>query len=50
MNEKRVQQVLVIEKQAKEILDAAQREAERLPSLAEQEAQALIEKTRTKAS
>ena len=46
MNEKRIQQVLEIEKQAKTIHEAALHEAEQLPVLAEKEAQALIEKTR----
>ena len=46
MNEKRIQQVLEIEKQAKTIHEAALHEAEQLPVQAEKEAQALIEKTR----
>lgn len=42
MNEKRIEQVLDIEKQAQEILNVAMREAEQLPARAEQEAQAMI--------
>ena len=49
MNEKHIQQVLDIEKQAQEIHDAAVKEAQQLPVTAEQEAQALIEKARTEA-
>ena len=49
MNEKHIQQVLQIEKQAQEIHDAAVKEAQRLPVIAEQEAQALIEKARAEA-
>ena len=49
MNEKHIQQVIEIEKQAQEIHEAAMREAQQLPVLAEQEAQALIEKTRADA-
>jgi vacuolar-type H+-ATPase subunit H len=44
MNEKHIQQVLEIEKQAQEILDQAKREAQEIPVKAEQEAQALIAK------
>jgi vacuolar-type H+-ATPase subunit H len=44
MNEKHIEQVLEIEKQAQEIHDAAVREAQQLPVKAEQEAQALVEK------
>ena len=46
MDEKRIQEVLKIEKQAQEIYDAALREAEQLPVLASQESQSLIDKTR----
>ena len=46
MNEKHIQQVLEIEKQAQEIQEAAVREAQQLPILAEQEAQALVEKAK----
>ena len=49
MNEKRIQQVLDIEKQALSTRDAAIHEAEQLPSRAEQETQALIEKSRAQA-
>ena len=49
MNEKHIQQVIEIEKQAQEIHEAAMREAQQLPVLADQEAQALIEKTRADA-
>jgi vacuolar-type H+-ATPase subunit H len=49
VNEKHIQQVLNIEKQAQELHDAAMKEAQQLPVLAEQEAQALIEKARAEA-
>jgi len=49
MDEKRIQEVLQIEKQAQEIYEAALREAEQLPLLASQESQSLIEKTRIEA-
>jgi cell division septum initiation protein DivIVA len=49
VNEKHIQQVIEIEKQAQEIHEAAMREAQQLPVLAEQESQALIEKTRADA-
>lgn len=49
MNEKLIDQVLQIEKQAQEIHEAARREAEQLPIQAEKEAQALIEKARLEA-
>jgi len=45
----RIQQVLEIEKQAHAIKDAAAREAERLPLLAEQAALASLEKARADA-
>ena len=44
MDEKHIQQVLKIEKRAQEIHEAALKEAQQLPVIAEQEAQALIEK------
>ncbi|MBE7436236.1 MAG: hypothetical protein HS100_20140 [Anaerolineales bacterium] len=44
MNEKHIQQVLEIEKQAQEMQDKAKREAQEIPVKAEQEAQALIAK------
>ncbi len=49
MNENRIQQVVEIEKQAQEIHATALREAQQLPVLADQEAQAIIEKTRAQA-
>ena len=49
MNEKRIEQVLEIEKQAEDILNAATREAEQVPARAEQEAQQMIERARTEA-
>jgi len=49
MNEKRIRQVLEIEKQAQQILASALREAEQLPITADQEAQQIIEKTRVAA-
>jgi vacuolar-type H+-ATPase subunit H len=44
MNEKNIQQVLEIEKQAQEMQEKAKREAQEIPVKAEQEAQALIAK------
>jgi vacuolar-type H+-ATPase subunit H len=49
LNEKHIQQVLEIEKQAQELHDTAVKEAQQLPVLAEQEAQALIEKAKAEA-
>ena len=49
MNEKQIQKVIEIEKRAQEIHDAALKEAQQLPVLAEQEAQALIEKAKAEA-
>ena len=49
MDESRIQQVLKIEQEAREIYEAAIREAEQLPLAAEKEGQALIEKTRAEA-
>lgn len=49
MNEKHIQQVLDIEKQAEEIHESAVKEAQQLPVLAEQEAQTLIEKAQAEA-
>ncbi len=46
MNEKRIEQVLEIERQAQGILDAATHEADQLPSQAEQEARDVVEKAR----
>ncbi len=49
MDDNRIQQVLTIEKKAREIYDAAIREAEQLPLAAEKEAVALVEKARAEA-
>ena len=49
MNEKQIQQVIEIEKRAQEIHDAALKEAQQLPVIAEQEAQGLIEKAKAEA-
>ena len=49
MNEKHIQQVLEIERRAQEIHEAAMKEAQQLPVMAEQEAQALIENARVEA-
>jgi vacuolar-type H+-ATPase subunit H len=49
VNEKRIQQVLDIEKQAEEIRAKAITEAEQIPARAEIEAQELIDKSRAKA-
>jgi vacuolar-type H+-ATPase subunit H len=49
VNEKYIQKVLEIEKQAQEIQEEAQREAEQIPILAEDEAEELIEKARAEA-
>lgn len=49
MNEKSIQQVLEIEKQAQEVFEKAKREAQELPILAEQEAQAMIAKAKEEA-
>ncbi|HEY5984526.1 MAG TPA: hypothetical protein VIU38_13760 [Anaerolineales bacterium] len=49
MNEKRVQEVIEIEKQAQELLAAASRDAERIPADAESEARQLAEKVRAAA-
>jgi vacuolar-type H+-ATPase subunit H len=46
LNDKRIEQILEIEKQAQAIYDQAVNEAEQLPVQAEKEAQALIEKAR----
>jgi len=45
MSEKRIQQVLEIERHAQEIHDGALRDAQQLPILAEQDAQAMMEKS-----
>ncbi len=49
MNKQLIHQVLEIEKQAQTIHDAANHDAVQMQRQAEQEAQALIEKTRAKA-
>ena len=49
MNEKHIQQVIEIERRAQEIHDTAVKEAQQLPVIAEQEAQALIEKAKAEA-
>lgn len=49
MNESRIQQILAYEKQASEIYEAAVKEAEQLPVLAEQEVLSLIAKARQEA-
>lgn len=49
MNENRIKQVLEIEKQAQEIHEAALHDAQQFPVLADQEAQALVEKARSQA-
>ncbi len=49
MNKQRIQQVLEIENQAQAIHETAVHNAEQLQKQAEQEAQALIKKTRAKA-
>jgi vacuolar-type H+-ATPase subunit H len=49
LNEKNIQEVLEIEKQAEAIHQAALHEAQQIPVKAEQEAQALLEKSRAAA-
>jgi vacuolar-type H+-ATPase subunit H len=49
LNEILIQQVLGIENRAREVSEAASREAEQLPMEAEKEAQALIEQARAEA-
>jgi vacuolar-type H+-ATPase subunit H len=49
MNEKRVQQIIEIEKQAQEILDSATKEAARLPVEAGREAGEMIQKAHASA-
>ncbi len=49
MNEKRIQQVLEIEKQAQAAYEEALKEAKDLPAQAEQEAQLIVEKARAEA-
>ncbi len=49
MNENRIKQVLEIEKRAQENYEAALKEAQQLPALAEQEAQEIVNKARAQA-
>jgi vacuolar-type H+-ATPase subunit H len=49
LNEKRIQQVLDIEKQAQAIYEAAVEEARAIPVQAEQEAQVILDKARADA-
>ncbi len=49
MNEKRIQEVIEIEKKADEIFNKAVAEAERMPQQAEQEVKTLIESSRLQA-
>ena len=49
MNEKKIQQVLEIEKEAQKFQEKAQREAQEIPVKAEQKAQALISKAKEEA-
>ena len=49
MNEKHIQEVLEIEKQADAVHEAALHEAQQIPVETEQEAQAMIEKSRAAA-
>lgn len=49
MNEKHIQQVLEIEKQAQEIHETAVKEAQQLPIKAEQDAQSIIEQAKVNA-
>ncbi len=49
MNEKRIQEVIEIEKQAGEVYRKAVNEAERIPVQAEKEARELVEKSRLEA-
>ena len=49
MNEKHIQQVLEIEKQAQEVQEKARREAQEIPAKAEQESQAILAKAKADA-
>ena len=49
MNEKRIEQVLEVERRAQEILDVAKHEAEQIPLEAEQEAREMVERARSEA-
>lgn len=49
MNENRIKQVLEIEKKAQGVYETALNDAQKLPTVAEQEAQAIVEKARADA-
>jgi vacuolar-type H+-ATPase subunit H len=49
LNEKKIQAVIEIEKQASEVYDKAVKDADRIPVQAEKDAQELVEKARTEA-
>ncbi|MFN2119187.1 MAG: hypothetical protein ACK2T0_02195 [Anaerolineales bacterium] len=49
MNEKRIEEVIEVEKGAEEMLEAARKEAERLPIEAEEEARKLVDEARAAA-
>ncbi len=49
MNEKRIQQVIEVEKQAQALYESALHDAEKLPRQAELDAQALVEQARCEA-
>ena len=49
MNDKHIQQVLEIEKQAQEVQEKAKRESQEIPVKAEQDAQVLLAKARSDA-
>jgi hypothetical protein len=49
MNEKRIQQVIEIEKRAQELLESAGKQAELVPAQAEKAAQVAIEESRRRA-
>jgi vacuolar-type H+-ATPase subunit H len=49
MNEKRIQEVIEVERGAEEMLEAARKDSERLPVEAEEEAQKLVQEARAAA-
>ncbi len=49
MNEDRIQQIMAFEKKAMELYEAAIKQAEQLPNIAEQDAQEMIAKARREA-
>jgi vacuolar-type H+-ATPase subunit H len=49
MSDQRIQEVLAIEEQAKAVRDAAVKEADEMPRLAQRDAQAILDKTRAEA-